>query len=301
MSKRSRHKAGVIFPFGIFIFNMLPYGLQNAPEFFTKIMYFLLGLLWFVRVYIDDITVFSRNAREHLEHLRIVFGILKENGVKLNPDKCFFFRREIKLLGHIIDTIGIKMDPEKMAAIINRKPPTNVKQMQEFLGLTNYYRKFIKDYSKIAAPLHKLTATSTKWNWDKDCQEAFDTLKVKVTTYPILRSPDFRKPFILHSDASCVALAGVLCQNDDNGNEYVIHYGSKLLKPAERKYSIVELECLALVFFINFFRIYLAFRKFKVFTDNEAVSWLKNLTNPGARLSRWSILLSQYDFEVVHR
>ena len=226
---------------------------------------------------------------------------LKDHDLKINPDKCTWFATQIKLLGHIVNKFGIKMDPEKVEAIKERREPTNVKQVQQFLGMTNYYRKFIEKYALIAAPLHKLTSNSTIWSWNNDCQQAFETLKEKLSTYPILRSPDFEKPFILHTDASHIALGAILAQKDNQNREYACHYASKLLKPNERTYGITELECLAIIWSINHFRTYLYGNKFTIFSDNQALKWLQGLKSPSARLTRWAILLSQFDFDIKHR
>ena len=146
----------------------------------------ILSDLPFIRVYIDDITIASKDENEHLEHINILLNRLNELNLKINPDKCNWFATEIKLLGHIVDQNGIRMDVDKIEAIKNRKEPTNLKQLQSFLGLTNYYRKFVLNYSRITAPLHKLTSQQSKWEWTKECKIAFDLLKQKLIEYPIL-------------------------------------------------------------------------------------------------------------------
>ena len=245
LSEKSKHKAGFTTPFGIFEFNRLPFGLSNGPAFFSAVMQNILSDLPFIRVYIDDITIASKDENEHLEHINILLNRLNEHNLKINPDKCNWFATEIKLLGHIVDQNGIRMDVDKIEAIKNRKEPTNLKQLQSFLGLTNYYRKFVLNYSRITAPLHKLTSQQSKWEWTKECKIAFDLLKQKLIEYPILRAPDFSRQFILHTDASHLALGATLSQIDEDGNEYVVRYASKILKDSERVYGIAELECLA--------------------------------------------------------
>ena len=195
----------------------------------------------------------------------------------------------------------MRMDPEKISAIKSRLPPNSIKSLQAWLGLTNYYRKFVLNYAKIAAPLHQLTSKSTKWNWTPECQEAFEKLKEALVAYPILRSPDYSKKFVLHTDASHLALGAILAQEDDQGKEYVCYYASKLLKDSERRYGISELECLAIIWSVNAFRVYLYNNHFTIVTDHIALKWLMSLNDPSARLSRWSILLQQFSFDIKHR
>ena len=193
----------------------------------------------------------------------------------------------IKILGHIVSSEGIRMDPEKISAVSDRKPPENLKQLQSFLGLCNYYRKFVANYSKKAAPLHELGSPNSRWFWSTQCENAFITLKKSLTSYPILRQPDFDKPFILYTDASTIALGAILAQVDEkNKLEYTCFYASRLLKGSERNYSITELECLAVVWGINYFRIYLYGHKFSVVTDHYSLKWLLTNNNPNVRLSR---------------
>ena len=261
----------------------------------------ILGDYPFVRVYIDDITIVSRNMKEHLAHIELVLSRLRLANLKLNPEKCTWFSEEIKILGHVVNENGIFMDPEKIEAIKTRPAPVTVKQLQSFLGLTNYYRRFVRGYSTIAAPLHAMISKSNKWAWSAESQQAFELLKEALISYPILRLPDFERPFILHTDASHIALGAILAQIDADGREYVTQYASKLLKNEERNYGISELECLAIIWAIHLFRVYLYSQKFTIFTDNNALKWLITLNDPSARLSRWSILLQHFEFEVKHR
>ena len=301
VSELSKHKTGFIVPFGIYEFNRVPFGLCNAPSYFSSIMQNIFGNLDFVQIFIDDIIIWSENEEQHLEHLKIVFDKLRENGLTLNGEKCNWMKSEISILGHIVDATGIRMDPEKIEAIKNRKPPKTVKQLQSFLGCSNYYRRFVEFYAKIAAPLHGLCTPDKKWLWNEACEYAFNKLKEKLTSYPILRKPDFSKPFKLSTDASTTAIGAILSQEDENGNEYVVCYASRLLKPSERNYSITELECLAVFWAVNFFRTYLFGRWFLIVTDHYALKWLLTIKNPNARLTRWAVLLQMFKFDIVHR
>jgi hypothetical protein len=176
----------------------MPMGLTNAPLVFSRIMNQILGDLEFVVVYIDDLCIFSKTAEEHIEHIKIVMKKLKEANIKLNPDKCKWFATKIKLLGHTISKDGIEMDPTKIESIKMRKELTNAKEVQRFLGLCNYYRKFIKHFAEITSPLYALIRNDTIWDWNEQCQSAFDKLKAELTSEPILRQPDLKQIFLLY-------------------------------------------------------------------------------------------------------
>ena len=220
MDEESIEKTAFNTPDGHFEFIRLPFGLKNAPAEFNRLMTQILGDLPYVQIYLDDITVFSTTFEEHTVHIRNVLERLKQADLKINSSKCVFLKQNIKLLGHVISDKGIEADPEKVEAIQNIKYCKNVKQVQSYLGLCGYYRKFIRDYSKIAQPLHNLTKKDTKFEFNEECKQSFDKLKAELLKQPILRLPDFSKKFILHTDASGFALGAVLSQCDDNGDEY---------------------------------------------------------------------------------
>jgi hypothetical protein len=219
----------------------------------------------------------------------------------LNTVKCVWGKNEIEVLGHVISHRKIMMDPKKIKAIQERLAPKNVKQLQQFLGLTNYYRRFIKDYARLAQPMFALLSKNTKFIWSEECNNAFNKLKEALVSYPVLRHPDINRNFRLHTDASGYAVGAVLCQVDEENKEYVVAYASKLLHKAELNYGISEKECLAVVFGIRNFRVYLLGTKFEVITDHSALVWLMNLKDPNGRLARWAIYLQSYDFEIIHR
>jgi len=180
-------------------------------------------------------------------------------------------------------------------------PPKTVKQVQQLMGIFNYYREFIKDFAKISSPIYHLLKKDTIWDWTSTCQNAFQTLIDKLIQEPILRHPDFNRDFILFTDASNLALGAILSQHDDNGKEYVCSYASRLLKNEECNYGITEKECLAVLWAIKHFRIYLYGRKFKVITDHSALAWLMKINEPTGKLARWSLYLQTYEFEIIHR
>ena len=302
MDPESREKTAFVTHAGLFEFNVMPFGLCNAPSCFQRLMECVLrGLNWRIAlIYLDDVLVYSRTFDEHLQHLRLVFDRFREAGLKLKPKKCFFGQKHVKFLGHVISPEGVQPDPAKIEAIKKYPVPRKVKDVRAFLGLANYYRKFVKDFAKIAGPLHELTKKGLKFQWTNECQAAFDLLKTALTQAPILAYPDFTLPFDLYIDASDDALGMVLGQIQ-NGREVVIAYSGRKLLPAEKNYSVTEREALAAVAGVKYFQPYLYSRKFTIYTDHNAVRWLMNIREPTGRLARWALLLQQYDFEIVHR
>lgn len=219
---------------GHYEFLRMPFGLINAPATFQTLMNEIFNELIHQKkclCYLDDLIILGKTLEEHIKNLKDVLKILQIYNLKINPDKCEFFKTEIKYLGHIITLKGIKPQTEK---IININEPKNIKQIQSFLGITGYYRKFIKDYGTIAKPLTNLLKKSTKFEFNTECKNAFNILKNKLTTAPILVYPDETKPFSICTDASNLALGGVLTQNYE-GTDMPIAYYSYTLNTAEKK------------------------------------------------------------------
>ena len=180
--------------------------------------------------------------------------------------------------------------------------PQNVREVQQFLGLANYYRRFIRNFAEVARPLHRLTERSASvFQWTIQCQESFNLLRELLSSPPILSYPDFKKPFILDTDASNEGIGAVLSQLDNHGREYVIAYGSRLLSKAERSYCATRKELLAVVAFVTHFRPYLLGQRFQIRTDHGALKWLYCMRNPEAQVARWLEKLQEFDFEVIHR
>ena len=195
--------------------------------------------------------------------------------------KCEFITKKLKILGHVIEDGMIKMDESKIEAISKRSAPINVKQIQQFTGLCNYYRKFVQNYAKIAAPMVKLTCKDTRWDWTPECQSSFEQLKQALVSSPVLRPPDFSRKFTIYTDASAYAIGGILTQKDDNG--------------------ITEKECLAVVYAVKQFRAYIHGAPFDVVTDHSALKWLFSIRDPTGKLARWSIYLQFYQMTIIHR
>lgn len=298
---KSREKTAFSTPDGHYQFKRLPFGLKNAPTEFNRIIHRILGHKTHVEVYFDDIIVHSKNFNDHLSHVKDTLSEIKAANLKLKGSKCRWFSKRTKVLGHIISKGKIEMDPEKIEPLKNRAPSNTVKQLQEFLEICNYYRKFVKGFAKVAGPLNDLLKKDNPFIWGKEQEDSFKELKKLLISYPILQQPDFSRTFILHTDASGHALGAVLAQKDDEDNEYACAYASRTLKGAEMHYGITEKECLGVIWAVRQFRIYLYGTKFCIVTDHAALTWLMNINYPTGRLARWAIYLQAYDFDIIHR
>ena len=286
---------------GLYEFNVMPFGLTGAPATFQRCMNYLLMDVSHAMVYIDDIIVYSKNFEEHLPDLEEVLKILKKNGLKLKPSKCEWVKPKVTFLGHVVSAEGMTPDPENIAKVKTFPVPKSIKEVQRFVGLASYYRRFIKDFAMIAAPLHKLTSKESEFIWTEVHQKAFEELKQKLITPPILRFPNLSKPFLLMTDASGYALGAVLGQQDDKEKDHVIAYTSRGLKPHEKNYSTIEKELLAIVFGTKQFRHYIWSRKVILLTDHRPLQWLKGHGDPTSRLVRWMLQLQEFDIHFQYR
>eukprot|EP00833_Pecoramyces_ruminatium_P008145 jgi/Orpsp1_1/1182177/evm.model.c7180000080193.1 len=236
--------------YGHFEYLVMPFGLKNAPATFQHFLNDVLGeyLDEFAFSYIDDILIYSRNAEEHKEHVKKVLKRLHENGLYAKLSKCEFSTTKTTFLGHVISDKGISMDPNKVKAIMDWPIPSNITEVQSFLGLCNYYRRFIKNFAEIAKPLHNLTRKNVEYQWSEECDKAFNHLKESFTKEPILAHADPDLPFVVETDASNFAIGAVLSQRNEKTNElHPICYYSKGLSKSERNYPIYDKELLAVI------------------------------------------------------
>ena len=290
--------------YGHFEFLVMPFGLKNAPATFQHFINDVLGdyLDDFVISYIDDILIFSNSIEEHHIHVKKVLKRLLENNLVVKLEKCEFDKSETTFLGYVISKEGLKMDTEKVKAILDWPAPTNVKEVQSFIGLCNYYRLFIKDFAKIANPIHKLTRKNVPFVWGKDQQKAFDKLKHLFTSAPILRNPDSNKPFIVETDASNFAVGAVLSQEFD-GKLHPVAFLSKSLTKCQRNYQIYDKELLAIKLALEERRHYLegARHQFIVYTDHKNLTFPRKPEMLSQRQIRWYEFLSRFDFKLIYR
>jgi len=257
--------------YGHYKYVVMPFGVTNAPTLFMDYMnrIFRPFLDKFVVVFIDDILIYSRTHEEHTEHLRIVLGILRERQLFAKLSKCDFWMREVQFLGHVISSQGIAMDPAKVEAVIQWECPMSVTKIRSFVGLAGYYRRFIKRFSKIVAPLTQLTKRDQPFVLTDRCEESFKELKQRLTSAPVLVIPDVSKPFEVYCDAFHQGLRCVFMQE-----RKVVAYASRQLKVHEKNYPTHDLELAVVVFALKIWRHYLYGVQFRVFSDRKSLKYL---------------------------
>ena len=292
--------------YGHFEFTVVPFGLTNAPATFQRLMHdiFRLHLDSFVIIYLDDILVYSRTVEEHRHHLSAVLAILRQHKLYANVKKCHFAEPQVDFCGHIISPNGISTDPTKIEAIQSWTMPDSLHQLRSFLGLANYYRRYVQGYATIAHPLYLRLKSRTNWKmpWPADAHTAFNTLQSALASAPILAAPDFSPtapPFHLHTDASSTATGAILTQGEGT-NERVIAYHSAKHKDAQQSYSTYDKELLSLIQALKLWRHYLHHRPFIVHCDNTAVKAILTQATLSNRQSSYLDLLSEYNFTILH-
>ena len=288
--------------YGHFEFTVLPFGLTNAPATFMRLMNDILRpyLDKFVLAFLDDVLIYSRTPEEHVLHVRQVLEALRQNKLYAKPSKCEFFKESVEFLGHIVSADGIRPVEDKVKAVLAWPTPTNLKELRAFLGLANYYRRFIRGFAGLAEPLTDLTRKDQPFVWAGAHQRAFEALKEAVTHAPVLAAPQVNGTFIVHTDASDRRVGATLEQFTDTGRR-VIAYHSRRLNPAEENYSAYEREQLAIIDALRAWRHYLAGRRFRLHTDHNTLRFLHTKTNISRREARWLELLAEFDFEVVYK
>ncbi|CAN6687713.1 unnamed protein product [Malus baccata var. baccata] len=286
-------------PFGTFAYRRMPFGLCNAPATFQRCMMSIFtGLVeHVVEVFMDDFSVFGDSFDQCLQNLSLVLERCIKTNLVLNWEKCHFMVKQGIVLGHLISNRGIEVDKAKIDAIEKLPPPTTVKSVRSFLGHAGFYRRFIKDFSKISRPLCDLLAKDAPFVFDEACLEAFKKLKTLLTTAPIIAAPDWSLPFELMCDASDYAVGAVLGQRKDRLPQ-VIYYASRTLNDAQLNYATTEKELLAVVFALEKFRSYLIGAKVIVYTDHAALKYLSSKKDAKPRLIRWILLLQEFDLEI---
>ena len=282
-----------------------PMGSKNSPSYLSALMRLVLqGLpIQHVISYLDDILVADDNMEDHIKHLDLVLSALEKANLKLNPSKCEFARESVICLGHRLSREGISPDPANIAKIKSWKAPDNAKKLKAFLGLTGYYRQFVRNYSEIAGCLTDLTRDDCKWHWDQKHQVAFDTLRNILMSDLIMAYPDFSKTFTLKSDASLTAIGYILTQMVDS-KEKVISYGSKKLNRTQQRWSTYDREFFALLSGIRANSHYLRHARFIVVTDHRPLlAWKKvdSQKDPTGRRTRWAIELDNYEFDLIYK
>ncbi|PIK44768.1 putative transposon Ty3-I Gag-Pol polyprotein [Apostichopus japonicus] len=306
-------------PWGLFEFERMPQGLCNSPSTFQRVMEIIFGDMNLSQLilYLDDILTFSATLEQHLDRLQTVFQRLIQHGLKLKGEKCNFLQREVQHLGHVVSAEGVSVDHGKVDRIVNWPIPTTLTELASFLGLASYYRKFVPNLAKLAAPLHSLKKTDTTTTagnksrskqsplkWNKEADEAFRQLKTLLSSSPVLAYPRFDREFVLEIDASLKGLGCCLLQRDDAGLLHSIAYASRGLRDAEKNYSdfsSFKLELLGLKWAVSDkFREYLMGSRCLVLTDNNPLAHLDN-AKLGATEQRWVAQLASFNLDIQYR
>ncbi|WVZ21467.1 hypothetical protein V8G54_008789 [Vigna mungo] len=297
-----QHKTTFTCPFGTYAYTRMPFGLCNAPATFQRCMLSIFSELIesCMEVFMDDFTVFGASFDECLGNLEKVLKKCIETDLVLNFEKCHFMVNEGIVLGHVISEKGFQVDKSKIDVVSALPYPSTVREVRSFLGHAGFYRRFIQNFSNIALPLSRLLQKEVVFDFDEVCKEAFDELKGKLTTAPILQPPNWELPFELMCDASDFALGAVLSQKSEK-IPHVIAYASRTLDAAQRNYTTTEKELLAIIFALDKYRPYLLGSKTVVHTDHSALKYLMKKADSKPRLMRWLLLMQEFDIEIKDR
>ena len=290
-------KTAITTPFGHWEYLVLPMGMANSPSVFMALMNAVFqGMEDYIVVYLDDICIHSKSPEEHAIHLRAVLSRLREHQLYAKRSKCVFGQATLKFLGHILSADGVKVDPEKIEALQNWPTPSNVTDVRQFVGLANYFRKFVLGLSSLAKPLTDLTKATAPWTWGDEEQAAFDGIKHALCHAPTLIMPDNQKDFTVICDASNFGIGAVLMQD-----EHPVAYFSKLLNAAQRNYTVTERELLAVVEAVKQWRCYLADKPFTVVTDHSPLTHFATKVDLQGRQARWAEVLARFSFRWEYR
>lgn len=299
IEKDSQEKTAFVTPQGCFSFRRMPFGLINSSATFNRMMRKLLEGVSHVEHYVDDILCHTRTWDEHLTVIEQVLQRLHDHGLTARPTKCHIGMTSVEFVGHVIGQGTLATEPGKIRQIQESPLPKTKKQLRSFLGLIGYYRKFISRFAELAAPLTDMTKKGKPnyLEWSSLSQQAFTTLKQQLNQTPILRLPDWNRPFILQTDASDNGVGAVLLQDHRDGL-FPIAYASKKLLAREQRYSVIERECLGLVFGVRKFAQYLYGKDFILQTDHQPLLYIQRCQAQSSRILRWALYLQEYSFKI---
>ena len=291
---------------GLYRYKRLPFGISAAPAIFQRTMESLLQGIPKVCVYIDDVLVTGHTEEEHMVNLAEVLRRMASAGMRLKRDKCFFMMSQVHYLGHTVSAKGIQPTQDKVRAVKDAPAPTNLHQLKSFIGLINFYAKFLPNLSTVLAPLYVLLQKNRPWTWGPSQQRAFQQAKERLLASSLLVHFTPTQPVLLAADASPYGLGAVLSHTMADGSERPIAYASRSLTPTERRYSQLDKEALAIIFAVSKFRQYLLGHHFTIISDHKPLSYLLSPDKPvppmaSARLQRWALLLSAYDYDIRYR
>ena len=310
LRKQDREKTGFACELGLFQWKRMPFGLCNATATFQRLMAQALTSVTkkygnLIMCYVDDVVIATPTLEDHIERLEEVFSCMKQAGLKCKPSKCEILRDSIKYLGRLVDKHGVRPDPEAVEAVLTWKAPKTDTQLMSFLGFANYYREFIKGYADKIYPMQRLMRNKgKKFTWTDEAQVSFENIKRELCEAPVLGMPTEKGMFVLDTDASVVAISGILHQEQEwNGRTVLcpIAYGSKVLSDTEMKYGAPKAEMFAVITFVEKYRAYLGSDPFKLRVDNRALAWLKTYSMDQSYIGRWIVRLDGYHMIIEHR
>ncbi|CAI7932864.1 unnamed protein product [Closterium sp. NIES-54] len=304
MADNSVHKTAFRTRYGSYQYLVMPFGLTNAPATFQAEMNHILRPLLdeCVVVYLDDILIYSRDMKQHIEQLRGVFEILRQEKFYVTLSKSEFALKKVQFLGHMVSAQRVHVDPKKIEDVCTWKTPENVKELQQFLGFANYYNRFMPQYAKIATPLTNLLKKNTSFKWEDVHQQAMEQLKTALTSAPVLILPDPEKDYVIEVDASDQAVGAVLMQDQGKGLQPIAYLSKKLLTKAELNYPIHDKEALAIITAFKTWRCYLEGRKTTVYTDHCSLKYMKTQPTVSRRQVWWiDFLKTHFDYDIVYK
>ncbi len=305
IAKKDRHKTAFVTHHGQFQYVRMPFGLSTAPASFQRALDMILTQFKWKTclVYLDDVIIFSNSVEEHIKHVDEILTALGQAGVTLKIAKCRFFTKKVEYLGHFIRPGTLEADTANVKCLQDAVPPTTKTEVRSFLGMANYYRRFIENFSKKAAPLNDLLQKNApdKFDLNDAQQEAFTTLIDEILSPQILALPKKDLPYSVDTDASDYGIGCALFQTDEEGIRRPIGFWSRTLNPAEKNYSATERECLAAVFAVKTLRPYLLYEKFDLHTDHAALQWLFKVDDPSGRLMRWRLRLAEFNYDICYK
>jgi hypothetical protein len=284
--------------FGLYEWLVMPFGLTNAPSTFMRLMNHVLRpfIGQFVVFHFDDILIYSKTLDEHGQHIRCVLAILREQKLYANIEKCTFCTDKVGFLGFVVSGQGVEVEDEKIKVVREWTPPQNVSQVRSFLGLAGFYRRFVKDFITLAAPINELTKKEVPFKWGEAQQKAFEELKMKLTTAPVLALPDFSKMFEIECDASGVGIEGVLMQE----KKPIAFFSEKLSGPTSN-YLVYDKELYALVRSLETWQHYLFSKEFVIHSDHESLKHLKGQLKLNRRHAKWCEFIESFPYVVKYK
>lgn len=302
LTKRAREIAAFVTPSGLYCYNVMPFGLRNAPATFQRLMNLVVSGLEGCAVYLDDVVVYSDCWEEHIRRVQALFEKLVWARLTVNLAKCEFAKATVTYLGKIVGQGFVRPLEAKIVAVKQFPQPTTKKELMRFLGMAGYYRAFCKNFSVVVSPLTNLLKAKAEFIWSTQCHAAFEAVKALLCSAPVLAAPRFGQPFQLQVDASQMGAGAVLLQESDKGVECPVSFFSRKFNKYQQNYSVIEKEALGLIWALQHFEVYVGsgLTPLTVFTDHNPLTFLKSLQNPNQRLMRWALFLQPYNLDIRH-